>query len=255
MSHERSKPILRVEDLTVSYGAEPALESISFEVDRHQLVGIVGPNGSGKTTLLRSILGLVARRSGQVEIAGKRGRKSIESVSYVPQRADIDWDFPLTVEDVVTQGRYGTMGLLSRPSSDDRRRIDEAIDRVGIEPLRRRQIGELSGGQQQRTFLARALAQDGSIYLLDEPFQGVDATTERAIVDVLQELRDRGRSALVVHHDLSTVKDYFDHVLLLNRRVIAHGPVDDVFEPEALQEAYGGRLTFFDRPGQLAVFG
>ena len=236
---------LQVDDLCVVYEDEPAVDGVSFAAPPGALVGIVGPNGAGKTTMLRAILGALPRRRGQVRVYGEAGRRALRAITYVPQRASVDWDFPLTVRDVVMQGRYGQMGLLRRPSAEDRQRVDDALARVAIADLADRQIGELSGGQQQRTFLARALAQQGRIFLMDEPFQGVDAATESAIVEVLRALRDDGCTVLVVHHDLSTVREYFDLVLLLNRQVIACGPTAEVFQPGPLQRAYGGRLAPF----------
>lgn len=236
---------LSVRGLTVAYEEQPVLRDISFDVEPGRLVGIVGPNGAGKTTMIKAIMDALPTISGEVEIVGKSGKKGRRQLVYVPQRASVDWDFPLTVRDVVTQGRYGSVGLLGRFGSDDRRRVAEALEKVGITDLSDRQIGELSGGQQQRVFLARALAQDGEVYLMDEPFQGVDAATESAIIDVLRALREDGHAVLVVHHDLSTIRDYFDELILLNRDLIAQGPTAEVFTAELLQRAYGGKLAVF----------
>jgi manganese/zinc/iron transport system ATP- binding protein len=246
---EPSTPALSVRDLTVSYDAEPVLEGVTFEVDPGRLVGVVGPNGAGKSTMIKAIVGTLPADSGHVRVLGEQGRKALRRITYVPQRGSVDWDFPVTVHDVVRQGRYGHLGLLGRMSAEDRRAVSDAISKVGLEDLAGRQIGELSGGQQQRVFLARALAQRGDVYLMDEPFVGVDAATESAIVDVLKELRDSGRTVLVVHHDLSTASDYFDSILLLNRHLVAYGDTRDVFTREHLQRAYGGRLAIFDEGG------
>jgi manganese/zinc/iron transport system ATP- binding protein len=241
---------LSVRGLTVAYDDTPAVDDLSFEVEVGRLVGIVGPNGAGKTTTIKAIMGALPIRSGEVEVLGRRGKAALEELVYVPQRASVDWDFPLTVRDVVMQGRYGSLGLLRRPRKADHQRVDAALNKVAIADLAQRQIGELSGGQQQRVFLARALAQDGRVYLMDEPFQGVDATTEAAIIEVLRTLRAAEKTVLVVHHDLSTVKAYFDEVLLLNVGLIAYGETETVFTPDQLQKAYGGRLALF---GDAAV--
>ena len=241
---------LTVRELSVSYGETLAVDQVTFEVEQGRLVGIIGPNGAGKTTLIKAIMGALPIASGEIEVVGKRGKHALRELVYVPQRASVDWDFPLTVRDVVMQGRYGALGLLGRVTKADRERVDSALDKVGIRALSDRQIGELSGGQQQRVFLARALAQDGSVYLMDEPFQGVDAATETAIIEVLRALRADGHAVLVVHHDLSTVRDYFDEMLLINVKLVAHGPTEDVFGAELLQRAYGGRLAMF---GDMAV--
>ncbi len=242
-------PALSVRDLTVSYDSEPVLEGVSFTVGTGRLVGVVGPNGAGKSTMIKAIVGTLPVDSGDVEVLGERGKKALRKITYVPQRGSVDWDFPVTVLDVVNQGRYGHLGLLGRMTADDRRVVADAISKVGLQDLARRQIGELSGGQQQRVFLARALAQRGDVYLMDEPFVGVDAATESAIVEVLRELRDSGRTVLVVHHDLATAPEYFDSILLLNKELIAFGDTHDVFTRDHLQHAYGGRLAIFEDGG------
>lgn len=238
--------VLTVANLTAGYGGAPAIDGLTFSVEPGRLVGIVGPNGAGKTTMIKAIMGALPTISGEITVCGKRGKAALRDLVYVPQRASVDWDFPLTVRDVVAQGRYGSLGLLRRPSDEDRQRVESALEKVAISALADRQIGELSGGQQQRVFLARALAQDGRVYLMDEPFQGVDAATETAIIEVLRTLREAGHTVLVVHHDLSTVRDYFDEIVLLNIELIAYGPTAEVFVPEMLQRAYGGRLAVFD---------
>ncbi len=243
---------LEIKNLTVSYDRGPVVKDVGFSVGPGDLVGVVGPNGAGKSTMIKAMVGAHTPDAGEISVFGDTGKAATRRITYVPQRGAVDWDFPVTVRDVVVQGRYGHAGLLGRFSKEDRRLIDESLDMVGITDLSNRQIGELSGGQQQRVFLARALAQQGDVYLLDEPFVGVDAATESAIVDVLRNLRDEGRAVLVVHHDLSTVREYFDQVLLLNCELIAFGPTSEVFTEELLQKTYGGRLTVLDQ-GNVAV--
>ena len=213
------------------------------------LLAIVGPNGAGKTTLIKAALGLIKSVAGQTLILGAPYAEQRRLVGYVPQRGSVDWDFPTSVLDVVMMGRYGRLGWLRRPGRADRERALEALEKVGMARFAERQISQLSGGQQQRTFLARALVQDAQVYFMDEPFQGVDATTERAIVELLKELRAAGKSVIVVHHDLQTVTEYFDWVLLLNVRRIAAGPVGTVFTEENLRRTYGGRVGFLDSNG------
>jgi len=235
---------IEVEDLTVAYGDHPALWDVDVVVPPGTLMAIVGPNGAGKTTLIRAVLGLVKPVAGRVAIFGRPYEEQRSLVAYVPQRTSVDWDFPTNVLDVVTMGRYGSVGWLRRPRKRERAAALAALDQVGLTDLAERQISELSGGQQQRVFLARALVQDARVYLMDEPFQGVDATTERAIVALLHELRANGRTVVAVHHDLQTVGEYFDWVTLLNVRRVASGPVDDVFSEENLRRTYGGRQAF-----------
>jgi len=248
-----SEAVLKVSGLTIAYDREPVVLDFSFEVMPGQLVGIVGPNGAGKSTMIKSLVGSIEADVGQVWVKGIEGRKSRRLLTYVPQRGSVDWDFPVTVYDVVKQGRYGKLGLLGRMSKKDRAIVDDALEKVAMQDFAGRQIGELSGGQQQRVFLARALAQQGDIYLLDEPFTGVDAKTEAAIVDVLRELRDQGAAVMVVHHDLSTVGEYFDTVMLMNKRLIAMGPTAEVFSKENLQKTYGGKLAIFDADAMTVV--
>jgi manganese/zinc/iron transport system ATP- binding protein len=242
----KSAPI-GVEDLTVAYREEPVLWDVDLTVPEGTLMAIVGPNGAGKSTLIKAILGLIEPAAGHVSIFGKPYVEQRHLVAYVPQRGSVDWDFPTSALDVVMMGRYGHLGWFRRPGRTEQEKAMAALAQVGMADLANRQISQFSGGQQQRVFLARALVQDAQIYLMDEPFQGVDATTERAIVDVLQELRSAGRTVLVVHHDLETVPQYFDHVLLLNVRAIAAGPVSDVFTTENLRRTYGGRMAILSR--------
>jgi manganese/zinc/iron transport system ATP- binding protein len=220
------------------------LWDIDLQVPTGVLMAIVRPNGAGKTTLIKATLGLVRSAAGQVQIYGRPYAEQRRLVGYVPQRGSVDWDFPTSVLDVVTMGRYGALGWLRRPGRDEREQALRALERVGMDAFANRQISQLSGGQQQRVFLARALAQDAQVYFMDEPFQGVDATTERAIVRLLQDLRAVGKTVVVVHHDLQTVPEYFDWVTLLNVRRIASGPVGDVFTEQNLRLAYGGRVAF-----------
>lgn len=233
---------IEVTDLTVAYQDQPVLWDIDLEVPPGVLLAIVGPNGAGKTTLIKAILGLVRPAAGNVLIYDKPYQTQRRIVSYVPQRGTVDWDFPTNVLDVVMMGRYSALGWIRRPGKQERDLALAALEKVGMETYTDRQISQLSGGQQQRVFLARALVQDATIYLMDEPFQGVDATTERAIVTLLQELRETGKTVVVVHHDLQTVADYFDWVLLLNIKRIASGPVAETFTPENLRATYGGRV-------------
>ncbi|MCH9655681.1 MAG: ABC transporter ATP-binding protein [Planctomycetes bacterium] len=235
-----------VYDLTVAYHRKPVIWDVSFEIPPGKLVGIVGPNGAGKSTLIKAIMGLIPKASGRVQIFGKPYQKNRHRVGYVPQRESVDWDFPVDALDVVTMGLYKEIGWCLPVRKKHRARAMEALERVGIADYAHRQISQLSGGQQQRTFLARALVQNADLYLMDEPFAAVDAATEKAIVQILQEMKQAGKTALVIHHDLQTVPEYFDYVILLNMRVIDHGLTEDVFTPENLQKTYGGRLTLLE---------
>ena len=237
-------PAIEVTDLTVAYRDAPVLWDVDLTVPEGVLLAIVGPNGAGKTTLIKAMLGLTDVAAGQTLIYGKRYAEQRDLVAYVPQRGSVDWDFPTSVLDVVMMGLYGRLGWLRRPDKQERAAAHEALEKVGMHEYADRQISQLSGGQQQRVFLARALVQDAQVYFMDEPFQGVDATTERAIVTLLQELRQAGKTLVVVHHDLQTVPEYFDWTLLLNVRRIAAGPVDDVFTDANLRMTYGGRVPF-----------
>jgi len=236
-------PAVDVQDLTVAYREQPVLWDIDMTVPPGVLLAIVGPNGAGKTTLLKAILGLIRPVAGRVLIFGQPVEHQRHRISYVPQRGSVDWDFPTNVLDVVMMGTYGELGWLRRPGRRERERALAALDQVGMRELSDRQISQLSGGQQQRVFLARALVQNVDVYLMDEPFQGVDALTERAIVALLQHLRSQGKTVIAVHHDLQTVREYFDWIMLLNVRRIACGPVDQVFTEQNLRLTYGGRLA------------
>lgn len=234
---------VEIHDVTVVYHRKPVLWDVDVSVPEGRLVGIIGPNGAGKSTLIKAALGLVPLVSGQVWFYGRPLRESRHLVGYVPQREAVDWDFPVSVMDVVLMGTYGRLGWIRRPGKAERQLAEECLAAVGMSDFADRQIRQLSGGQQQRVFLARALAQQAKIYFLDEPFVGVDAATERAIVNLLQQLRSEGKTVLVVHHDLQTVREYFDFVILLNMRLIAAGETAQVFTSENLRKAYGGRLT------------
>jgi manganese/zinc/iron transport system ATP- binding protein len=238
-----------VADLTVAYRDQPVLWDVDLQVPEGVLMAIVGPNGAGKTTLIKAVLGLLPKAAGRVLVHGAPYEAQRKRVAYVPQRGSVDWDFPTSVLDVVTMGTYGRLGWLRRPGAEEKARAMEALGQVGMADFAGRQIAQLSGGQQQRVFLARALVQDADVYFMDEPFQGVDATTEKAIVTLLQTLRAEGKTVLVVHHDLPTVPEYFDWVLLLNVRRIAAGPVAEVFTDENLRRTYGGRVPFAVREG------
>jgi manganese/zinc/iron transport system ATP- binding protein len=234
---------LEIHDLTVAYTKRPVLYGIDLEVPQGSIVGVVGPNGAGKSTLIKAIMGLLPVASGWVEVFGEPFKKAVTRVGYVPQRESVDWDFPVNALDVVLMGRYGRLGPFKRPNKSDKNIAMACLEKVKMAPYAKRQISNLSGGQQQRVFLARALAQESDLYLMDEPFVGVDAATESAIIEILRELQSQGKTLIVVHHDLTTAPDYFDRILLLNMRVVAYGNTKDVFTFENLQNAYGGRLS------------
>ncbi|HJN26946.1 MAG TPA: ABC transporter ATP-binding protein [Candidatus Latescibacteria bacterium] len=236
--------------MTIAYHRKPVLWDVDLDVPEGQLVGIVGPNGAGKSTMILAIMNLVPKASGWVRIYGKPYQEMRRIVGYVPQRESVDWDFPISALEVVTMGRFGHVGWIRRPSKQDKQLAHEALEKVGMGEYAHRQISQLSGGQQQRVFLARALAQDAKVYLMDEPFAGVDAATERAIIDILMELRAQGKTILVVHHDLQTVTRYFDWLIMLNMRVVASGPTEEVFNDTTLNKTYGGRLTVLSQAAQ-----
>ncbi|MFW6212107.1 MAG: metal ABC transporter ATP-binding protein [Spirochaetota bacterium] len=245
MNHDRkfSDAAFRVEDLTVAYNSKPALWDVDLEIPPGLLVGIVGPNGAGKSTLIKASINLLPRAAGSVEFFGLPYERVRDRVGYVPQRGSVDWDFPTTVLDVVMMGLYGRVGWMRRLGKREREIAMGALSQVGLEELASRQISQLSGGQQQRTFLARALVQDADLYFMDEPFAAVDALTEKAIIAILHELRSRGKTVIVVHHDLQTVADYFDWVALLNVSVVSVGPVSEAFTQELIERTYGGEVT------------
>lgn len=237
---------LSIRDLTVAYHRKPVIWDVDVDLPASQLIGLVGPNGAGKSTLLKAVLGLIPVSSGRVQFFGRPLRESRSRVGYVPQRESVDWDFPVSALDVVTMGLYREIGWCRGVRREHTARAMRAMEQVGIADLAQRQISQLSGGQQQRTFLARALVQNADLYLMDEPFAAVDAATEQAIIDVLRTMKEAGKTALVIHHDLQTVPQFFNHLILLNMRVVAAGPVDEIFTPENLQKTYGGRLTLLD---------
>lgn len=234
------KPIaIQVDDLTVAYKYKPVLWDIDLKIPEGVLMAIVGPNGAGKSTLIKAILGIIKPIAGSVTIYNKPYKKQRKLVAYVPQKGSVDWDFPTTALDVVMMGTYGSLGWIKRPGEKEKKAALEALEKVGMLPFKNRQISQLSGGQQQRIFLARALVQNASIYFMDEPFQGVDATTEKAIINILKELRKANKTVIVVHHDLQTVPEYFDWVTFLNVKKIATGPVATIFNDDNLTKTYG----------------
>lgn len=241
----QGESVIDVRHLTVSYGPRPALLDVSLSVEAGSLVGVIGPNGGGKSTLIKAVLGFVRRDVGDVRILGVPAEKAKGLVAYVPQRGSVDWDFPITVQEVAMMGRYGAVPWFRDPSAEDHRIVDEALEMVRMSDFRTRQIGQLSGGQQQRVFMARALAQGADILLLDEPFAGVDAATERAILDVLERARASGRTLVVVHHDLTTAAEYFDRLALIKQRLYAYGPPSAVLQEDLLSEVYEGKLRIF----------
>ena len=240
-----NKFVIEVDHLTVSYQAKPALLDVTISIERDQLVGVIGPNGAGKSTFIKAILGFIKPDVGIVKINGQSAQKAKGEVAYVPQRGAVDWDFPITVEEVALMGRYQRIPWYTSPSGQDRQAALEALEMVRMQDFAERQIGELSGGQQQRVFLARALAQGSDILLLDEPFAGVDAATERAILDVLERAKQAGKTLVVVHHDLSTAAEYFDRLILIKQRLYAYGPPRLVLREDLLSKVYEGRLRIF----------
>ncbi len=252
MTLSQEEPALEVHQLTVNYDKTPVLWDLSLSIPSGVLVGIVGPNGAGKSTLIKAALGLVKPLSGKVDFFGRSLKEVRQRVAYVPQRESVDWDFPVTVRDLVLMGRYGRLGLFHRPREADWVAADHYLELVGMSDYATRQISQLSGGQQQRAFLARALLQEADVYFMDEPFTGIDLATETVIVQLLQELRAKGKTVFVVHHDLNTVERYFDWTILLNMRLIAYGPTCDVFTPELLNATYGKSYALFDEALKLS---
>jgi manganese/zinc/iron transport system ATP- binding protein len=244
-------PVVEVHDLTVSYHKKPVLWGVDFTLPKGALVGILGPNGAGKSTLIKTIMGLIPKSSGFVKLFDQDLEEVRGKVSYVPQRESVDWDFPASAYDVVLMGRYGKLGLFNRPRKADREVAMNCLQKVGMADFANRQIAQLSGGQQQRVFLARALAQDADLYFMDEPFAGVDVSTEATIMEILKGMVKDGKTVAVVHHDLQSVKEYFNWVLLLNMRLVASGKTEDVFSEELLQRTYGGTLTVLSKMSDL----
>jgi len=242
---------VEVHDLTVVYDRKPALWDIDFVLPKGKLIGVIGPNGSGKSTLIKAMMDIVDKSSGWVKLFGQPIEKVRHKVSYVPQRESVDWDFPTNVWDVVMMGRYGRKSILKRASKLDKEIVHQSLEKVGMLPFKNRQIAQLSGGQQQRVFMARALAEQAELYLMDEPFAGVDAATENSIFEVFQEIRDSGKTMMVVHHDLQSAAKYFDWIVLLNTRLVAYGKIEDVFTDEHMEEAYGGQLSVLNQVHEI----
>ncbi len=242
---------IEVNNLTVSYDQKVALRGVNLRIEPTQVVAVVGPNGAGKSTLLKAILGLIPVETGTARAWSRPIDEVRARIAYVPQRSAVDWDFPVTVSDVVLMGRYAHLGWGRRPTPADRERAEAALAEMEMSEFTARQIGELSGGQQQRVFLARALAQQADMLLLDEPFVGVDAATETAIFSIMKRLRSQGKTVVVVNHDLATVQQHFDSVVLINKRLVAYGPTERVFRPDILAQTYGGRLTILEQADQM----
>ncbi|WP_017471772.1 metal ABC transporter ATP-binding protein [Amphibacillus jilinensis] len=238
---------LEITNIKVNYHKQTVLKNVSFNVPEGSLTGIVGPNGAGKSTLIKAVLELIPKRSGTVKVYDQALRQQKHLIGYVPQRSEVDWDFPTNARDVVLMGRYRKIGFFKRAKKRDIEIADQCLDKVGMLDFATRQISQLSGGQQQRVFLARALAQDASIYFMDEPFSGVDAATEKAIIHLMKEWKSEGKTVLVVHHDLQTVEEYFDRVLLLNKEPIQYGETQTVFTMDNLERTYGGKISFLER--------
>ena len=251
MIKQVENPIIEVHDLTVTYHKKPALWDIDFYIPKGKLVGIIGPNGAGKSTFIKAMMNIVVPSSGYVKLFDQPIDKVRQRISYVPQRESVDWDFPASVLDVVLMGRYGKRGLFRRLTKKDKEIAMESLKKVRMEAFANRQIAQLSGGQQQRAFLARSLAQQADLYFMDEPFAGIDAATEKAIIDLLADMRQNDKTILVVHHDLQTAYDYFDWIILLNTRLVACGPKEEVFTTDLLNETYGGKLTLLSNISNL----
>lgn len=249
---KNSSAALHVEQLSVNYDKTPVLWDISLEIPSKTLVGIVGPNGAGKSTFIKAALGLVKPISGTISFFGKPLKSVRQRVAYVPQRETVDWDFPITVRELVLMGRYGHLGLFRRPRKADLNAVDHYLDLVGISSFADRQINQLSGGQQQRAFIARALVQEADLYFMDEPFAGIDLATETVIVNLLHQLKEKEKTVFVVHHDLNTVERYFDWVMMLNMRLVAAGPISQAFNAETLQATYGQNYALFGEALKLS---
>jgi manganese/zinc/iron transport system ATP- binding protein len=251
MIHHVPNPVIELHNVTVAYQQKPVLWNIDYTLPAGELIGIIGPNGSGKTTMLKSIMGIVPLSSGFVKIFDKPLAEVRHRVAYVPQRASVEWDFPANVLDVVLMGRTTPHNLFKRTTAEDKAVAMDSLEKVKMEQFVKRQISELSGGQQQRVFLARALAQEAELYLMDEPFAGVDMATENAIMDLLKTMRSQGKTIVVVHHDLQSVPDYFNWVVLVNTRLVASGYTAEVFTSEILSQTYGGKLNILTQVGDL----
>lgn len=245
-------PALQVHQLTVNYDKTPVLWDISLSVPQGKIVGIIGPNGAGKSSFIKTALNLLQPISGKIEFFGSPLKQVRRRIAYVPQRETVDWDFPITVRDLVTMGRYGVLGLFKWPRKADYAAADNYLEKVGMSAYAKRQISQLSGGQQQRIFIARALVQEADIYFMDEPFAGIDAASEAAIMNILRQLREKGKTVFVVHHDLNTVESYFDWIIMLNMRLVACGPVTEVFNADTLNSTYGKSHALFDEALKLS---
>lgn len=243
--------VISIKGLNVSYQNKRVLTNIYLEIESGQTYGVIGPNGAGKSTLFKSILGLIDYDAGQIAVFGNDIDQVRKKVAYVPQRDEVDWTFPATVKDLVLMGRYPHKKVLQRINAEDYRKVDEALEKLGIGDLANRQIGQLSGGQQQRVFIARALAQEAELFFFDEPFVGVDITTEEKIIQIMKYLADEGKTVLVVHHDLSTIEEYFSSVIMINQRLIAHGKTSEVFIQQNIAQCYGPQLTMLHHTGQF----
>jgi manganese/zinc/iron transport system ATP- binding protein len=251
MSSKEKTPALKIEHLSVNYDKTPVLWDIHCSIPEGKLVGIIGPNGAGKSTLLKTFLGMTSPLSGKIEFFGKSYKKVRLRIAYVPQRSSVDWDFPITAFEVVLMGRYGKLGFFKWAKAADKEAAFHALELVGMQAYADRQISQLSGGQQQRLFIARALLQDADLYLMDEPFAGVDMATEKAIIALMDKLKVQGKTLLVVHHDLSTVDSYFDWVIMLNTCLIASGPVTEVFNSDTIMRTYGRTSALLDEAAKL----
>lgn len=233
-----TKGIIEIKDLIVAYDEKPAIWHLNMTLKENSITAIVGPNGAGKSTLIKSIMQLIKPVSGEIHINGSKSKKALKGIAYVPQKGEVNWDFPTTVLDVVLMGRYVHKGWIKRPNKNDRRIAMDALREMKMEAFRNRQISELSGGQRQRVFLARAICQDADIYIMDEPLQGIDITTEKLIIRTIKSLQEQGKSFLLVHHNLDTVKEYFDHVVIMNKTIFASGRINEVWSSENIDKAY-----------------
>ena len=251
MIQQVADPAVEVHDLTVTYHKKPVLWDIDLTLPKGSIIGIIGPNGAGKSTLIKAMMNLVPHGSGYVRIFNQDIDDVRDKISYVPQKESVDWDFPASVMDVVLMGRYARLGLFKRPRKADKEVALDCLRKVGMEAYKSRQISQLSGGQQQRVFLARALAQEAEIYFMDEPFAGVDAATEKAIIDLLREMSEKGKTVIVIHHDIQSALEYFNWIVLLNMRLVASGPTGQTLVPALLEETYGGKLPLLAEVGNL----
>ena len=251
---EKSQKALTMNQITVNYGDISVLWDITLQIPHGKIVGIIGPNGAGKTTFIKTALGLIKPISGKVEFFGKPISKVRKQIAYIPQRESVDWDFPITVKDLVLMGRYGHIGFLRMPTKTDRAHALKYLEMVGMDQYLNRQISQLSGGQQQRVFLARAFMQDADIYFMDEPFVGIDMASKSVIMKILKDLKKQGKTVLVVNHDLDNLKSFLDWTIILNIRLVACGPTNETFTPENLNRAYGKSSALFDEALKLEKY-